>query len=41
MTILFEVGYGIKGEKISCEFRKDLKPVLIRKTSGPNTRLAL
>ncbi|MFQ6057170.1 MAG: hypothetical protein ACE5J3_14460 [Methanosarcinales archaeon] len=34
MTILYQVGDGIKGEKISCEFRKTSKPIVIRKTSG-------
>lgn len=28
-----ERGDGIKGEKISCEFRKTSKPTMIRKTS--------
>ncbi|MCK4476578.1 MAG: hypothetical protein KAU16_07605 [Methanophagales archaeon] len=34
MAILYDVGDGIKGEKISCEFRKASKPTVIRKTSG-------
>jgi hypothetical protein len=34
MTVLYDVGDGIKGEKISCEFRKASKSTVIRKTSG-------
>jgi len=34
MTILYEEGDGIEGEKISCEFRRTSKPTVIRKTSG-------
>jgi hypothetical protein len=34
MTSLYEGGDGIKGEKISCEFRRATKPMVIRKTAG-------
>ncbi|NQE53815.1 hypothetical protein C5S29_09500 [ANME-1 cluster archaeon GoMg3.2] len=34
MAVLYDVGDGIKGEKISCEFRKASKSTVIRKTSG-------
>jgi len=34
MTILYEGGDGIQGEKISCEFRRATKPTVIRKTAG-------
>jgi hypothetical protein len=34
MTMLYDVGDGIMGEKISCEFRKASKSTVIRKTAG-------
>jgi len=34
MTILYEIGDGIKGERIACEFRKMHGPYLIAKTSA-------
>jgi hypothetical protein len=34
MTVLYDVGDGIMGEKISCEFRKASKSTVIRKTAG-------
>jgi hypothetical protein len=34
MTVLYDVGDGIWGEKISCEFRKASKSTVIRKTAG-------
>jgi hypothetical protein len=34
MTVLYDVGDGIKGERISSEFRKASKSTVIRKTSG-------
>jgi len=31
MTVLYDVGDGIKGEKISCEFRKASKSTVIKR----------
>jgi hypothetical protein len=40
MTVLYDVGDGIKGERISCEFRKASKSTVIRKTARLRVCLA-
>ena len=39
--ILYELGDGIKGERIRCEFRKGTKPILVAKGAHRYQRIVI
>lgn len=41
MTVLYQVGDGVKGEKLVCEFRKLSGPYLIAKTGAYRAQRAV
>ena len=41
MSVFYDIGDGIKGEKIICEFRKLNGPYLIAKTSAHRAQRAV